>query len=151
MSLISDAVLCFGESATQVEEARLLAACTSWWQSLMEPAILHPKEMCGAVIVLSYNLKGCEELLRSRIRSGLTKEVIAFTCMCVYVLMRLPSVNVQYMCACTLCGIYITLQFLTKFERKMKGLSLNDFVAYYCSLSIIPNEVCTNNCTHYLH
>lgn len=147
MSLISDAVLCFGESATEDDECQLLAACTLWWESMLEPAILHPKEMCGAVNVLSDNLKGGEQLLRSKIRSGLAKEVIVFTCMCAYVLMRLPSVSVQYiyMCACTLCGIYITLQFLTKFERKMKGLSLNTFVAYYCSLSIIPNEVCVNN------
>lgn len=73
---IVDAVDCFGESATvEAPESHLLAACIKWWESMLEAAMLfYPEEMCAAMNDLSVP-EGGEQLLRSRISSGLSKEV----------------------------------------------------------------------------
>ena len=74
MAFISHAVLIFGETATDDQEACLLNVCTTWWESILEHAMLTgPKETCTAVKLLSDNLKGTEHL--SRISSGLTQKV----------------------------------------------------------------------------
>ena len=75
---------------------------------MLEPAILHPKEMCGAVIVLNDNLKGCEELLRSRIRSGLTKEVIACIHMHVCVCVNETTLSECTVCVHAHCVVYLS-------------------------------------------
>ena len=64
-----------------------------------------------------------------------------WTCItvCVFV-----SESIQSVCTVkmySLYSFYITLQFLTKFKKKMNELSLKVFVEYYCSLSNIPKEV----------
>ena len=75
MAFICHAVLIFGETATDDQkEAHLLKVCTTWWESILEHAMLTgPKETCTAVKLLSDNLEGAEHV--SRILSGLTKEV----------------------------------------------------------------------------
>lgn len=74
MAFISHAVLIFGEIATgDQKEAPLLEVCTTWWGSILEHAIPHPKDTCTAVKLLSDNLKEAKQL--SRILSGLTQEV----------------------------------------------------------------------------
>ena len=75
MAFICHAVLIFGEAATDDQkEAHLLKVCTTWWESILEHAMLTgPKETCTAVKLLSGNLEGAEHV--SRILCGLTKEV----------------------------------------------------------------------------
>ena len=74
MEFICHAVLIFEETASNDQEAHLLKVCTTWWESILEHAMLtHPKETCTAVKLLQKKLEGAEQV--SSILSGLTKEV----------------------------------------------------------------------------
>ena len=50
-------------------------------------------------------------------------------------------------------GPYLTLQFVRRFEKEMKIMSLSQFVVYLKSLTIIRSEVCTaaHACIYYAY